>query len=840
MIDFLEGDTVVRAIEELGHLWYGCLVTFKVDNTAFQKSAQKGRSRVDRLNDLVREIFHLCIKFNCVVLFEWISSEDNLLADHLSRDRELEFLAAVFAVGFWSAAITVRRHLSAGDKRVLPEKRGRVDFSDQRPFDPDLRPSLEEEALRRASEMDGSFEILLGGTSYREARFCNVCFTGIRVFICKNLPEATCGAWRCSRPECPGRSDPCYCTQRFYEEDIMSSVVLPPSPPPSPPSDGDEYWEPPPNWLPPRRPGPLTRRLRNLILWLALISGEFRCVFSAPVSRQGLSVPYTRSSIFSGLPSRLESAVEMALDNRYSSSSWRTIETGVKHWRSVAEEFGWATVIATDDPCRGGKLAAFLVTLAADTELVWSSIEGYYWGMRTWQQLQHQLDPAMGVAGLDGLLQAVKVLTWVAGEPRARVPIEHVQAVLESLDQNSFAHCSLALIILICLFTYTRTECPCPKTWSGRDAYRYKCHWSVSDFDVKMVNGKRVLAVRFWVIKQDQRVERPEARTEEGDWVYISDLPGTVFSVFTWFARFQRHLGPRSDKTAPFFVDPSDTSRAWLYRQALRAFQLALVGLGLPSAGLHGLRVAGYNGTRSVLGVDVAVAQGGWQSGAHNRYWRCNMSSILDIPAAITGALGTGQPAEIPGPSSEREAGPPTYRMVRQDLARALDEDLEDFAVESASEVAEEPADAHAALLPPGWRSERRTSRASGEALARPYTVYIGPDGTRADSRPAAWRLHDATVQDQDQDQDQDRRESAVVSTQDQRASAVVSNGATGSTPSRERGERLAASASPTRRRRARAAPLPAESVDSSDDLSQIVPFWERPPSARPGRGARS
>ena len=353
-------------------MWYGCIVTFKVDNTAFQKSAQKGRSRVERLNDLVREIFHLCIKFNCVILFEWISSEDNLLADHLSRDRELDFLGAVFAVGFWSVAIAVRRHREAGDKRVLPEVRGRVDFSDQRPFDPDLRPALEDEARRRASEMDGSFEVLFRGTSYREARFCNVCFTGVRYFICKNLPEATCGAWQCTRPECPGQSDSCFCTQRFYEEDTH---VLPPSPPPSPPVVSSN-----------------PSRKSRFVLWLALILSHLRSVVTAPVSRQGLSVPYTRSSIFSGLPPRLEAVVEMALDNRYSSSSWRTIAAGVKHWRTVAEEFGWGTVIATDDPCRGGKLAAFLITLVADTELVWSSIEGYYWGMRTWQQLQHQLD----------------------------------------------------------------------------------------------------------------------------------------------------------------------------------------------------------------------------------------------------------------------------------------------------------------------------------------------------------------------------------------------------------------------------------------------------------------
>ena len=82
--------------------------------------------------------------------------------------------------------------------------------------------------------------------------------------------------------------------------------------------------------------------------------------------------------------------------------------------------------------------------------------------------------------------------------------------------------------------------------------------------------------------------------------------------------------------------------------------------------------------------------------------------------------------------------------------------------------------------------------------------------------------------------------ENAVVSTQDQRVRAVVPTGAAGGSPSRERAERSVASASPNRRRRSRAAQLPAESLDSVDDLSQLIPFWERPPSARPGRGARS
>ena len=41
-IDFLEGDTVVGALDELSSTWGKCLVPFGVDNQAFQKSADKG------------------------------------------------------------------------------------------------------------------------------------------------------------------------------------------------------------------------------------------------------------------------------------------------------------------------------------------------------------------------------------------------------------------------------------------------------------------------------------------------------------------------------------------------------------------------------------------------------------------------------------------------------------------------------------------------------------------------------------------------------------------------------------------------------------------------------
>ena len=58
---------------------------------------------------------------------------------------------------------------------------------------------------------------------------------------------------------------------------------------------------------------------------------------------------------------------------------------------------GWSPVIHTDDPLRGGKLAAFVLYLLDKTDLVWGSIANYVWGVRTWLTLQYQADPIQGV-----------------------------------------------------------------------------------------------------------------------------------------------------------------------------------------------------------------------------------------------------------------------------------------------------------------------------------------------------------------------------------------------------------------------------------------------------------
>ena len=124
LIDYLEGDVVVVAVEQLGHLWYKKRVPFGVDNMAFQKSAAKGRSKVERLNSLVRELFALMLQYQCVLLFYWLSSEDNLLADDLSRDREVSFLQHAVETHFWKTSTTPVRHDEAGKTRTLPRNRG--------------------------------------------------------------------------------------------------------------------------------------------------------------------------------------------------------------------------------------------------------------------------------------------------------------------------------------------------------------------------------------------------------------------------------------------------------------------------------------------------------------------------------------------------------------------------------------------------------------------------------------------------------------------------------------------------------------------------------------------
>ena len=662
-IDYLEGDTVVETVRRMCARWRQCVVPFGVDNMAFQRSAAKGRSAVDRLNDLVRELFALMVEHHFILDFFWLSSEDNLLADDLSRDKEQAFLEHARTTGFWSPDVVAERLPGTGDRRTLPEKRGSV-----------ARPT---EAKRY---------------------ICNCRQCGENgIGRCKWMPAAD--SVKCERCK---STCVCDCVDDDVEDERACCT---------------------------RRTAPGPSLLRSSLSVLMLLAASFPSACPMPVSRVMSSAPVGRASIFTGLPARLIPVVENVLDNRLSSSSWRSVMAGLKIWRHVAESEGWSPIIATDDPERGGKLATFVCHMVDNTDLVWGSIETYVWGVRTWVKAQHEMDPTLGIANWAEWMDAVKVLTWVPAEPRRRAPVEVVKLIVEAADRSRFRDVQFVFLMLLLLFTYSRSETPCPKSHTGKDAYSPDEHLNVQDVDVRPIDGRPALHVRFRRIKQDQRVERPEARGE-GDWSIVGDLPDTIFSIIQWYVLLAGLHGRARDPTSAFFVDPADTSRPLIYGQALGDFKRRQREVGVPEdklAGLHGLRVEGYNGTRDVLGADVAQAHGLWSSQVHNRYQRFDLGVIARIPAAIMGAFVGAEAEDTDDADVERPVGPPTRRLVRG-------------SADSSAHVPR-PEDGP----PPGWTSRRRThfEDGSGRALARPKVSYVSPNGSRvAGSLKKAWSIY--------------------------------------------------------------------------------------------------
>lgn len=115
-IDYLEGLTAVFCLQDNGASWGGKIVHFHIDNQSFQLSAVKEWSHADRLNELLRHMLCLTVKYGCIVLYHWISTHDNVLADPLSRDDEQTFLLRATS----SASPLHRppqRHADAGTRR---------------------------------------------------------------------------------------------------------------------------------------------------------------------------------------------------------------------------------------------------------------------------------------------------------------------------------------------------------------------------------------------------------------------------------------------------------------------------------------------------------------------------------------------------------------------------------------------------------------------------------------------------------------------------------------------------------------------------------------------------
>ena len=116
LIDELEGDAFVLAVEDLGGGWRRCVVPCYIDNRAFGDSAKKGWSKAERLGALLKRLFTLAIHYECIFEFHWVASEQNVLADALSRiDNEKRFLELVpLYIAFFMKDASLIKHPSSG------------------------------------------------------------------------------------------------------------------------------------------------------------------------------------------------------------------------------------------------------------------------------------------------------------------------------------------------------------------------------------------------------------------------------------------------------------------------------------------------------------------------------------------------------------------------------------------------------------------------------------------------------------------------------------------------------------------------------------------------------
>ena len=690
VIDELEGDWVELACERMCHKWKGMRVPFGIDNQAFQKSQAAARSRAHRLAVIIRRLFFLQLKYNFVLEGFWVSSEDNLLADLLSRNDIERFWHEVSASGFWDTDdfVAVRTFADAGAVRtmgpaVTAPSAGRV--SDPPPPPPDLRrarhvsprvsdPRPPPPDLRRASRDSTSIEL---GTA-------------------------------------------------------SSNIALP---------------------------------------------GDYRHASRSRTMPQRSTVPHARASMWDGLPSVCQDQLEEIMDHRLGASSLRSMMCALKFWVIVCTMYSFDVIIQTDDPLRGGKATALVLYMVRDTKLVWASIENYIWAWREWMVLQRQADPVAGVLNWDRFEAAVRVLTVVPGEPRVALKIGDLQAILNCIDLADFYEVQFACLLLVLLFSFSRSECPCPKTLDGLDP---TSHWLWRDFQMTSVSEVPALAVRFKKIKQDRRLERPaaaptpdDAPGESGDWVYLGDVPGTIFSLVLWFTRLLAFSVPR-EPGHPMFLH-RDRRQPLTYGAATDMLKVMQRRAGVSDKpGLHGIRVEGNNLSRNANGDELTNIHGGWLSAAgRSRYDRFSVADVVAIPARMVGrphpgGEGAATPRDIlrfqdldrRGP----QAGDPV-QFVRAPVIGGTSADPPPVPPAPVPPAPRPPAPAWGlgprptavadldgdprgagVLLPSGYTTETRLPDRPRSENPRPYKVYVAPDGATFRSRTDAWRHEAATL----------------------------------------------------------------------------------------------
>ena len=421
-----------------------------------------------------------------------------------------------------------------------------------------------------------------------------------------------------------------------------------------------------------------------------------------------------RTDLYTGLPGGHITWLDDLLDNRLAPSSMRTVRRAVDLWNEAREHLGWGEVIMTGDHERGAKMVVFTRHMVDMSELSYQTICSYLWGFRQWCKLQHQADPCLNLDNWLTFMRAVKVQTYVIGEPRRRVPKEWIVKILRNTDYNDFGQVQLAFIIVLYFLSFSRTE-PFPKNHTGEESFDVKKHWLVRDITVRGFPFGYLFGVRQKQIKQDPRIERDGAAGDGHQWgsahslggydfTWIGDVPGTDFSILTWFRRFLSFFSGPRHPAGYMFLDP-DRVRCLTYRVLSAQFKAALDAVGYegPPLGMHGIRVEGYNESKVANGEDLTAVHGIWmgpKASGHGRYARFSMLDVANIPARMVGADGDVYAPTVSARQIRRTAAP-----AFQPAEESSDDEpevLEVQAQEVASSQSGSPPGPAAAAMPPG------------------------------------------------------------------------------------------------------------------------------------------
>ena len=703
LIDFLEGDTVVETVRRMARRWKGCMVKFYIDNMVFEKSGEKGRSKKERLNVLLKELFMAQILYGFVIIWEWLDTKANCLSDHLSRGREDGFLRDAHLEGWWNlpAGVVPRRLEGAGRVRQLPEVRGQITSRMLQEVRQRVDAGAESEAAQQilvdrliagsdtpsspppvapGRGRGGGLRVRRGGSLLLGLIFFALCATGESARgEGSGAVSAFAGASYTPASLFDGLPvDMVGTVEQIIDNRLASSSWRK--------VDASlKYWRP-----------------------FALAQGWPTIIASGDPLRGGKLAGFVTMLV-------LSTTLVYASITKYvwGLCEWMKLQHqddprhGVRGWDNFMKSVKVLTFQQGKPHDRFPvELLAKMLTVVDKT--VFAEVQSaFLWLLLLYTFSRSESPLPKNASGRE---------SWSVDE---HIAWGDVKLVRDGATGRR---------MLKVRFKKTKTD---PRVERPEAA---------GDGDWAVVGG----------------VEDPLFDLCEWYLLLCSFYPPPMRGDVEPFFLNPR-LFPEGTRGVAAFsaAGVRDAASAWTYSQAQAASHAFQRRVGVSQGqefGFHGLRVEGYNLSKRGNGEDLTVAHGLWKSSAHKRYDRFKLSQVIDIPRRMLRSRdatsdvsseedGSGDAESGGDEVTERVARPPAERLRREQLAgSALGAASSGAGASGAG--ASGAAAAGASLLPAGWRTESRMP-ASGTA----YSVHFGPQGQRASTRPEAWRIADREAQ---------------------------------------------------------------------------------------------